>query len=216
MDTYADRKDAGKILVPYLQSYAHQPNVIILALPRGGGVPVAYELARSLGVPLEVFVVRKLGVPGQEELAMGAIASGGIVLFNEFLIAQLDLDESIIQTVIKREKKELERREFLYRRNRPPLQLSGKTVILVDDGIATGFTMRVAVLAIRKQNPKHLVIAVPVAEPSIYKTMEAIADQIVCPLKPIYFNAVGQWYDDFAQVSDDEVIEMLGKRCDKI
>ncbi|CAM2944321.1 phosphoribosyltransferase [Legionella worsleiensis] len=215
MDTYADRRDAGKVLVPYLQSYAHQPNVIILALPRGG-VPVAIELADSLGLPLEVFVVRKLGVPGQEELAMGAIASGGIILFNESLIAQLDLDASLIQTVIEREKKELERREFLYRRNRLPLQLNGKTVILVDDGIATGFTMRAAVLAIRKQTPKHLVIAVPVAEPAICKNMEAIVDHIVCPLKPAHFNAVGQWYDHFSQVSDDEVIQMLSHRQDKI
>ncbi|KTD54704.1 phosphoribosyltransferase [Legionella quateirensis] len=208
MDKYADRSEAGIILAKYLKSYANQPNVIILALPRGG-VPVAYELATALSLPFDVFIVRKLGVPGHEELAMGAIASGGTVLFNEPLMTQLNLDSTSIHKVIEREQKELERRELLYRGNRSAPQLNGKTIILVDDGIATGSTMRAAIEAIRKQKPASMVIAVPVAESSTCEEMASLVDQIVCPLKPINFYAVGLWYENFPQTSDEEVIYLL-------
>ncbi|MBL7525081.1 phosphoribosyltransferase [Legionella bononiensis] len=208
MDKYADRSEAGIILAKYLKSYANQPNVIILALPRGG-VPVAYELATALSLPFDVFIVRKLGVPGHEELAMGAIASGGTVLFNEPLMTQLNLDPSSINAVIEREQKELERREMVYRGNRSSPQLNGKTIILVDDGIATGSTMRAAIEAIRKQKPASIIIAVPVAECSTCEELASLVDEVVCPLKPINLYAVGLWYENFPQTSDDEVIYLL-------
>lgn len=208
MDKYIDRREAGIILAKHLKSYAHQANVIILALPRGG-VPVAYELARELSLPFEVFVVRKLGVPGHEELAMGAIASGGTLLFNDPLMKQLNLDSSSVKAVVEREQKELERRELLYHGNRTYPSLNGKTIILVDDGIATGFTMRAAIAAIRKQKPASLVVAVPVAEYSTCEELASLVDHMVCPLKPIHFYAVGLWYDNFPQTSDEEVIYLL-------
>ncbi|RUR19049.1 phosphoribosyltransferase [Legionella sp. km535] len=208
MDKYIDRREAGIILAKHLKSYAHQADVIILALPRGG-VPVAYELARELSLPFEVFVVRKLGVPGHEELAMGATASGGTLLFNEPLMKQLNLDSSSVKAVVEREQKELERRELLYHGNRAYPSLNGKTIILVDDGIATGFTMRAAIAAIRKQKPASLVVAVPVAEYSTCEELAAMVDQLVCPLKPINFYAVGLWYENFPQTSDEEVIYLL-------
>lgn len=210
MDKFIDRQEAGTILADALKDYANQPNIIILALPRGG-VPVAYEIAKALGIPLDVFIVRKLGVPGHEEFAMGAIASGGTVVFNEPLIHELNLEQSSIDHILKEEQKELQRRELLYRGNRPFPNLLGKTIILVDDGIATGSTMFAAVKALHKHKPASLIIAVPVAAHQTCEEMKRLVDKIICPLQPINFYAVGLWYEDFSQTSDGEVIELLKK-----
>ncbi len=210
MEKFIDRQDAGIVLAEYLKDYAHQSNVIVLALPRGG-VPVAYEVAIALSIPLDIFIVRKLGVPGHEELAMGAIASGDTIIFNEPLMNRLSLDQLSIGTVIQSEQKELIRREQLYRGNRPFPTLTDKTVIVVDDGIATGSTMRAAVTALRKHKPASIIIAVPVAAQETYEEMAKLADKIICPLKPINFFAVGLWYESFSQVSDSEVIELTDK-----
>lgn len=210
MDKFSDRYEAGIILAKYLKDYANNPNVIILALPRGG-VPVAFEIATALSVPLDIFIVRKLGLPGHEELAMGAIASGGTVFFNEPLLSQLNLDRLLIQNVVEKEREELLRREQLYRGNRPFPNLKEKIVILVDDGIATGSTMMAAIKALHIHKPKSIVIAVPVAAYSTCEEMAPLVERIVCPLKPIDFYAVGLWYEDFPQTSDDEVIELLEK-----
>lgn len=212
MDKFADRQDAGIMLAKYLGMYANQSNAIVLALPRGG-VPVAYETALALSLPLDIFIVRKLGVPGYEELAMGAIASGNTVIFNEPLIRQLNLNQSDIDLVLQKEQEELVRRERLYRGNRSFPSLSNKTVILVDDGIATGASIKAAVAALRKYHPASIVIAVPVAAPDSCAEMAKIADTIICPLRPMNFNAVGMWYDNFSQVSDQEVISLLEKSC---
>lgn len=210
MDKFIDRYEAGVILANYLKDYANKPNVIILALPRGG-VPVGYEIATALSAPLDVFIVRKLGLPGHEELAMGAIASGGTVFFNEPLLNQLNLNRLSIQNVVEKEREELLRREQLYRSNRPLPNLKEKIVILVDDGIATGSTMMAAIEAIHSHKPKSIVIAVPVAAYSTCEEMAPLVERIVCPLKPIDFYAVGLWYENFPQTSDDEVIELLKK-----
>ena len=210
MDKFIDRFEAGVILAKYLKDFANKPNVIILALPRGG-VPVAYEIANALSAPLEVFVVRKLGLPGHEELAIGAIASGGTVFFNEPLINQLNLDRLSIQHVIEKEREELQRREHLYRGSNPFPDLKEKIVIVVDDGIATGATMMAAIEAIRIHRPKSIVIAVPVAAYSTCEELAPLVEKIVCPLKPIDFYAVGLWYENFPQTSDTEVIALLKK-----
>lgn len=208
MDKYLDRQAAGIALARYLEEYAGQSDVLILALPRGG-VPVAHEVAMELSIPMDVFTVRKLGVPDNEELAMGAIASGGAVILNEQLIAQLKLEKTLVERVMEREQKELVRRDHIYRDRRPFPDLSGKTIILVDDGIATGATMRVAVMALRNHRPANIVVAVPVAEKSTCKKMEVLVEQFVCPLKPEKFYAVGMWYEHFPQTSDAQVIELL-------
>jgi putative phosphoribosyl transferase len=208
MERFADRYAAGKVLASMLQSYAKNPDVYVLALPRGG-VPVAYEIARSLSVPLDVFIVRKLGVPDHEELAMGAIASGGAVVFNEDILEQLRISESALDQVISAEEKELKRRELAYRGSRPALILKNKIVILVDDGIATGATVTVAIQAIKKQKPKRLILAVPVASTSIIEKMVRLVDEVICPLSIEPFSAVGAWYDDFSQITDDEVFHLL-------
>lgn len=210
MDKFFDRSEAGVSLAKYLKVYANNPNVIILALPRGG-VPVAFEIATALSVTLDVFIVRKLGLPGHEELAMGAIASGGTVFFNERLMSQFNLDRLSIKHVIDKEREELQRREHLYRGSSPFPNLKGKIVILVDDGIATGATMMAAIEAIRNHQPTSIIIAVPVAAYSTCEEMVPLVDKIVCPLKPIDFYAVGLWYENFPQTSDDEVIELLKK-----
>ena len=210
MEKYIDRYDAGIILAQHLKEYANQSNVITLGLPRGG-VPIAYEIATALSIPLDIFIVRKLGVPGHEELAMGAIASGGTVIFNEELMHQLNVEQAAIDRVLKLEQKELARREILYRGNRPLPKLLDKTIILVDDGIATGATMLAAVTALRKHNPAAIIIAVPVAARSTCEEMKTLVDKIVCPLMPIDFYAVGLWYKNFPQTSDNEVIELLEK-----
>lgn len=210
MQKFPNRNAAGKVLAEELQPYANNPSVIVLALPRGG-VPVAYEIAKHLSVPLDIFVVRKLGVPGHEELAMGAIASGGMTVFNEDVLRDILVEKNTIDSVIQSEQKELTRREIVYRGNRPSLELENKIIILVDDGIATGATMRAAIQSIRKKNPAKIIVAVPVAALSSCEEMATLADSIICPLQPTYFNAVGTWYDDFSQTSDEEVHEWLAK-----
>ena len=210
MDKFTDRNEAGCVLAEHLNEYAHRSDVIVLALPRGG-VPVAYEVAMALSIPLDVFIVRKLGVPQHEELAMGAIASGGTVVFNHRLIKQLHVDKASIDAVLISEQKELMRRQHLYRGNRPFPNLLGKTIILVDDGMATGSTMHAAIKALRKLKPNAIIIAVPVAAPKTCEKLSKLVDNIICPLKPTNFHAVGLWYEKFSQTSDDEVITWLEK-----
>lgn len=209
MDKFIDRKQAGIFLATCLKEYAHQPDTIVLALPRGG-VPVAYEIAKALSLPLDIFIVRKLGVPGFEEFAMGAIASGGTILFNESLNT-MNLEQTAIDAVLEAEQKELLRREHLYRGNRPFPSLLGKTIILVDDGIATGSSMQAAVKALRQYKPTAIIIAVPVSAQDSYEKMSHLVEKIICPLRPVQFHAVGLWYEHFSQTSDSEVIELLGK-----
>lgn len=210
MNKFIDRQDAGRVLAEHLKPYAHQSDVIVIALPRGG-VPVAYEVAKALSVPLDVLIVRKLGLPGHEEFAMGALASGGTIIFNESLLNQLNLNQASIDAVVHAEQEELLRRERLYRGNRPFPDLLGKTVILVDDGMATGLTMQAAVQALRKHHPASIILAVPVAAYESCEDMAKFVDKIVCPLKSLDFHAVGLWYENFSQTSDDEVIRCLEK-----
>ena len=208
MDKFINRSDAGKILAEALFEYQNQLDVIVLALPRGG-VPVAFEIAKILSLPLDIFIVRKLGAPHHKELAMGAIASGGTIIFNEDVISELSISQSAIQEVIQSERQELRRRELLYRGDRPFPTLTGKRIIIVDDGIATGATMRAAISALRKDHPLSIIMAIPVAARSTYEEMSTLVDKIVCPLTPAYFYAVGAWYDEFPQVTDQEVIALL-------
>ncbi|MFA5959581.1 MAG: phosphoribosyltransferase [Tatlockia sp.] len=210
MDKFIDRREAGIALAKHLNEYANLPQVIVLALPRGG-VPVAYEIAQTLSVPLDIFIVRKLGVPGHEELAMGAIASGDTVIFNRLLLNQLHIEQASIDAVLQAEQEELIRREHLYRGNRAFPVLTGKTIILVDDGIATGATMQAAVASLRKHKPASIIIAVPVAARETCEKMAKSVDRLICPLQPLHFYAVGLWYENFSQVSDKEVIELLEK-----
>lgn len=205
---FQDRIDAGKRLANLLRSQANQPNVIVLALPRGG-VPVAAEIAKVLAAPLDVLVVRKLGVPGSEELAMGAIASGDCKYLNPELIEKLHISEEAIGAVVQRENQELMRREKAYRGGLPPLNLTDRTVILVDDGLATGATMRVAVEAVKQQQPQELTVAVPVAEPSVCRWLGEEVDRIICAETPRPFYGVGLWYKEFSQTSDEEVRSLL-------
>ena len=205
---FANRTEAGQELALRLSTYANRDDVIVLGAPRGG-VPVAFEVARELNAPLDVFVLRKLGVPGREELAFGAIASGGIRILNRDTVEGLGLTGLDIERVTKSEKQELERRERAYRGGRRPLDVSGLTVILVDDGIATGSSMRAAIRALRQMKPARIVIAVPVAPPSTCSQLEGEADELVCLETPEPFYGVGQFYDDFSQVSDEEVKQLL-------
>ncbi len=205
---FRDRTDAGRQLAAKLRGYAGRPDVLVLALPRGG-VPVAYEVARALHAPLDVFLVRKLGLPGHEELAMGAIASGGVRVLNEDVVQTLRIPEEVIAEVVADELRELQRRERMYRDDRPPPNVRGRTVILIDDGLATGSTMRAAVAALRRQGPARVVVAVPVAAPSTCEEMAGEVDDLVCARTPEPFRAVGLWYDDFSQTSDDEVYYLL-------
>lgn len=208
MDKYQNRKEAGKILAGYLDSYADRDDVIVLGLPRGG-VPVAYEVAKALKVPLDVFIVRKIGVPGHSELAMGAMASGNVYVFNEEIIQALGISKSAIDRVIAKEAQELARRESSYRDNTPFPVLKDKIVILVDDGIATGATMRVAIKALLTFKPKKLVIAVPVAQKDLCDSFAELVDEFISPLRPENLQAVGIWYDDFSQTEDEEVFALL-------
>ena len=208
---FRNRTDAGRRLAEKLTPYANRPDVLVLALPRGG-VPVGCEVARALGVPLDVFLVRKLGVPGYEELAMGAVATGGIRVVNDEIVRGLGISEHEIDAVVARELPELARRERLYRGDRPPPDVAGRTVILVDDGLATGATMRAAIHALRQQRPAGIVVAVPTASPDTSETLKTEADDVVCDMTPEPFFAVGHWYEDFTQTTDDEVRELLARR----
>lgn len=210
--TFHNRSDAGRQLARALASHSHRTDVVVLALPRGG-VPVAYEVARGLHAPLDVCVVRKLGVPSQSELAFGAIASGGVRVLNDDIVSSLNLSSEVMDAVTRRETKELSRREIAYRSGRPPILLEGKTVILVDDGIATGSTMLAAIQAIRKQRPQQVIVAVPTAAQDSCARVERQVDQMVCLIKPQNFYAVAQWYSDFSQTTDEEVIRLLKESC---
>jgi predicted phosphoribosyltransferase len=205
---FRDRTEAGRLLAEGLERYRGEPNVIVLALPRGG-VPVAYEVAQALHAPLDVFVVRKLGAPGHEELAIGAIASGGTRVVNERVVRELGLDEGAVARAAAAEQRELARRERIYRGDQAPVDVEGCTVILIDDGLATGATMRAAALALRERNPARLVVAVPVAAKQTCDEFRDDVDEVVCALTPEPFFAVGAWYEDFAQTSDDEVRQLL-------
>jgi predicted phosphoribosyltransferase len=206
---FQDRVEAGEQLAERLQRYADRDDVMVLALPRGG-VPVGYEVAGALRLPFDVFVVRKLGVPGHEELAMGAIASGGVRLVNQDVVNALGIPDRVIDSVAKTEQAELARRERLYRDTRPPANLTNKTVILVDDGLATGSTMRAAVQAVRQQHPARVIVAVPVGAAETCSELDREADEVVCVRMPEPFVAVGLWYRDFTPTSDNEVRALLG------
>jgi putative phosphoribosyl transferase len=206
---FRDRADAGRQLAEALRPrYGDRPDVLILALPRGG-VPVAYEVSRILNAPLDIFVVRKLGVPGHEELAMGAIATGGAIVFNDEVVNSLGIPRSAIDKVIERERRELERRERDYRGDRPSPDLKDRTVVLVDDGLATGASMHAAVQAVRALGPAAIVIAVPAAGKSTCARLRPFVDDIVCVIAPEPFYAVSAWYDDFSQTTDEEVASMM-------
>lgn len=207
---FQDRTEAGRRLAERLNLYANQTDVLVLALPRGG-VPVGFEVARTIKAPLDVFLVRKLGVPGHEELGMGAIATGDIRVLNEDLIRDLRISPAAIEQVTQRERQELARREILYRSNRPVPDVRDKAVILVDDGLATGFSMYTAVTALHKLQPSRIVIAVPVAASSIYREFQHSADELICLATPEPFGSVGTWYHDFTQTTDDDVRHLLDK-----
>ena len=205
---FRDRADAGRALAELLSAYAGRDDVVVLGLPRGG-VPVAYEVARRLGVPLDVLVVRKLGVPGHEELAMGAIAGSGVRVVNHDVVRELGLSEAAIDAVAAREEEEVRRREATYRSGRPTLDVAGRVVIVVDDGLATGATMRAAVAALKTLAPKRVVVGVPTAAPPVRDELAREANEVVCVITPEPFGAVGFWYDDFAQTTDDEIHRLL-------
>lgn len=205
---FRDRAEAGRELARLLGAYAGRGDVVVLGLARGG-VPVAAEVARALGAPLDVFGVRKLGVPGREELALGAIASGGVRVLNEALVATLGLSPDWLETIEDAELRELVRRELAYRGDHPPPKVDGRTVILVDDGLATGATMRAAVLAVRQGRPARIVVAVPVASPYAIAALQAEADDVLSVLAPDDLHSVGAWYRDFAQTTDSEVRALL-------
>jgi putative phosphoribosyl transferase len=208
MFRFKDRVHAGQYLADKLLRFANAPDAIVLGLPRGG-VVVAFEVAGKLGLPLDVFLVRKLGVPGYEELAMGAIASGGVRVMNEDVLRQINIAQATLEAVTHREEQELRRREEAYRGNRPHLDVKDLTVILIDDGLATGATMRAAVTALRRQKPKEIVIAVPTASPDTCAEFRAEVDDIICGITPMPFHAVGVWYEDFSQTTDQEVQQLL-------
>ena len=207
---FADRAEAGRELASALREYRGRDDVVVLALPRGG-VPVGFEVARELGVPLDVFVVRKLGLPAQPELAMGAIASGGVQVLNQEVVQTLGVPASTIEEVAAREQEELDRREQLYRGDRPGHSVEGKTIILVDDGVATGSTMRAAVKAVRMQHPGEIVVAIPVAPPETCEALRKDADRVVCIRTPEPFLALGAWYASFVQTPDAEIQDLLAR-----
>lgn len=201
---FRDRTEAGKALGAALERLSGRDDVVVLGLPRGG-VPVALEVARALNAPLDVFVVRKLGVPGHEEYAMGAIASGGVRVLNQAAVRGLSISDELIERVAERERRELERRERIYRGAHAPLDVEGRVAVLVDDGLATGASMRAAIAALRRLRPARIVVAVPVGSAATCAELRREADEVVCPLMPLSFQAVGLWYDDFAQTTDAEV-----------
>lgn len=208
MTKFLDRREAGQLLARKLHQYANRHGVLVLALPRGG-VPVAAEVAASLKVPMDIFVVRKLGLPGQPELAMGAIATGGIRVLNEAVVDALGVPSEIIDAVSTEEEYELERRELAYRGDRPPLNVEGKTVIVVDDGVATGSTVLAAVAALRKLNAARVVVATPTIAMSTYYQIGDSADEVIAVMTPEEFYGVGQWYEDFSQTTDAEVGQLV-------
>lgn len=210
---FANRREAGRFLAERLSDYAGRPDVRVLALPRGG-VPVGYEIAQALEAPLDVFLVRKLGVPGREELAMGAIATGGMRVLNEDVIRGLEIPDSVIDAATAEEARELRRRELAYRGDRPPVDVAGRVVILVDDGLATGSTMRAAVAALRRQNPARLIVAVPTGAAETCAELEQEADEVICGQTPDPFYAVGLWYEDFSQTTDEEVHDLLHRAAE--
>ncbi len=205
---FRDRRDAGQALAGLLRHHAGRPDVLVLALPRGG-VPVGHEVARALGAPLDVFLVRKLGVPGHEELAMGAIASGNVRVLNPGVVAMLRIPPDVIDAIAAREETELRRRERAYRGDRPPLDARGRVVIVVDDGLATGATMRAAAASLRRHGVARIVVAVPVAAAETCEALRAEVDEVVCAAMPRPFDAVGAWYEDFSPTDDAEVREIL-------
>jgi putative phosphoribosyl transferase len=205
---FADRRQAGAALAAQLKEYQGKPDVVVVALPRGG-VPVAFEVARALGAPLDIFVVRKLGLPGHRELAMGAIASGGVRILNEDVVQGFEIPPRAIDEVAHEEQRELERREREYRGDHPAVGLGGKTVILIDDGLATGSTMRAAVEAVRAHHPARVVVAVPVGARETCQEFADVADAVVCARTPRAFWAVGRWYRDFSETTDEEVKALL-------
>jgi putative phosphoribosyl transferase len=205
---FKDRFEAGCVLAQRLLNYADRADALVLGLARGG-VPVAFEVAQALHAPLDVFIVRKLGVPGQEELAMGAIAPGDVTVINWSIMDQLDIAPRALQAVIARESQELTRRELVYRGQRPPLDASGRTVILIDDGLATGSTMRAAIAGVRKQGADHVVVAVPVGASQTCDEMSSAVDELICAATPTPFYGVGRWYRNFSQTTDEEVRQLL-------
>jgi putative phosphoribosyl transferase len=207
---FRDRTEAGRLLARKLSKYANQKDVLVLALPRGG-VPVGFAIAKALNVPLDIFVVRKLGAPGEEELAMGAIATGGFRVLNKEVIGRNGISDQMIAAVAAREQNELERRDLAYRGHAAPLNVAGKTIILVDDGIATGSTMRVAIAALRQKCPSKLVVAVPTSPSLSCAELRRVADEVVVVTKPEPFSSVGQCYESFDQTSDEEVRELFGQ-----
>jgi predicted phosphoribosyltransferase len=209
---FHDRVDAGRRLAGELAEYARKPEVLVLALPRGG-VPVGYEVARELDAPLDIFLVRKLGVPGHEELAMGAIATGGVRVLNDSVIEMLHVPDRVIDAVAEKEQRELARRETEYRGNRPEPEVRGRTVILVDDGLATGSTMRAAAEALKHEGAERLIVAVPVAPPETCEAFRSEVDEIVCAITPEPFYGVGMWYEDFSQTTDEEVRALLDRQA---
>jgi putative phosphoribosyl transferase len=205
---FRNRTEAGQLLAERLQSYANCPDVLVLSLPRGG-VPVGFEVAKALNAPLDICIVRKLGVPGHKELAMGAISLGGTRIINHDVLDWLKISEAAVEAVTSMERRELERRDQLYRGNRPPPDIQNRTIILVDDGLATGSTMRAAIATIQQQAPEYLIVAIPVAPASVCQELRREVDEVVCLLTPKPFYAIGLWYEDFSQTSDAQVRELL-------
>lgn len=210
LQQFYDRADAGKQLAAQLTAYANRPDVVVLALPRGG-VPVAFEVASMLHAPLDIMAVSKLGVPGQEELALGALASGGVRVINEDVVSMLGISDEMIDEIAARKQREVERRERLYRNHRPVPAIRGRTVILIDDGLATGATMHAAIAAVKQQQPARVIVAVPVAAAATYDEFTEQGIEMVCVLKPELFYAVGIWYEQFSQTSDEEVRDLLAQ-----
>ncbi|WP_066383369.1 MULTISPECIES: phosphoribosyltransferase [unclassified Anabaena] len=211
LQKFSHRTEAGQLLAAKLSEYAHRDDVLVLALPRGG-VPVAYEVAKNLDAPLDVCLVRKLGVPGHEELAMGAISTGGVRVINENVVDWLRIPQEIIDAVAARETHELQRRNQLYRGDRPLPNITNRTIILIDDGIATGATIRAAIATIKQQQPRELVLAVPVVGTSTYEELAPALDKLVCVLMPEHLSAIGIWYEDFSQTTDAEVCHLLARQ----
>jgi len=205
---FIDRENAGQILAQKLKPYANHPDTVVLALPRGG-IKVAFGVAQTLKLPLDIFMVRKLGVPNQPELAMGAIASGGMRVLNQDILSHLNISNEYIETEAQRQNKELRRQENYYRNGRPALALRNKTVILIDDGLATGASMRAAISALRQQHPKRIIVAVPVASVASCAELKKEVEEIICEKTPEPFFSVGMWYDDFSQTSDEDVRDLL-------